>query len=148
MEKSSRMVGLTIAITWIFVLMMIAIGITAPYLFKWYANFFGRGERVFVAITSTYYSCLLPGIVAGANLLKLLYNIKKNQVFILENTRRILVLTLCCLVVGNITFVAGFFYFPFFIVSVAALFISLILGVIRNVFQKATEIKDENDLTI
>ena len=47
-----------------------------------------------------------------------------------------------------ITFFSGYFYLPFYIISVAAAFFSLILRVIKNVFRSAIEIKAENELTI
>ena len=43
---------------------------------------------------------------------------------------------------------SGFYYFPFWLLCGAAMFMALILRVIKNVFAQAEEIKRENDYTI
>ena len=54
----------------------------------------------------------------------------------------------CCMVVAAIclVFTAALFYF--LLVAAAAAFMGLILRVIKNVFQQAMELKEENDYTI
>ena len=42
----------------------------------------------------------------------------------------------------------SFYYFPFFIVFIVMAFIGLILRIIKNIFEKAIIIKEENELTI
>ena len=54
----------------------------------------------------------------------------------------------CCMAVAAIclVFTAALFYF--LLVAAAAAFIGLILRVIKNVFQQALALKEENDYTI
>ncbi len=52
---------------------------------------------------------------------------------------------------GKASFLSGFatrWYIPFVVVSVSALFIGLIVRVVRNIILQAIIIKNENDLTI
>ena len=49
---------------------------------------------------------------------------------------------------GLIFLVSSFYYLPFFALCAAAVFMALILRVIKNVFAQAEEIKKENDYTI
>ena len=56
--------------------------------------------------------------------------------------------SLLCLGVGILTFAGGFFYQPLFFVTLAALFLTLVVRVVKNVMHKAVEMKDELDLTV
>jgi hypothetical protein len=47
-----------------------------------------------------------------------------------------------------ITFAAGFYFFSLYFISVAAAFVALILRVLKNIMAAATQIKQENELTI
>ena len=44
--------------------------------------------------------------------------------------------------------ISGFYYIAFWALCVAALFMALVLRVIKNVFAQAEKIKEENDYTI
>jgi len=80
--------------------------------------------------------------------LKLLFNIKKDKIFISENVKYLRVISWCCFAVALITFVAGIFYIPFLLVAAAAAFVGLMLRIVKNVMQNAVEINEENELTI
>ena len=54
----------------------------------------------------------------------------------------------CCFAVAIIFALLGIAYLFSLIVTVAALFIALILRVLKNVFSIAVELKAENDYTI
>ena len=78
----------------------------------------------------------------------LLKNISANEVFISENTEYLRQLSWCCVAAGMIFAASGFYYFPFWFLCGTAMFMALILRVIKNVFAQAEEIKRENDYTI
>ncbi|MBQ6708146.1 MAG: DUF2975 domain-containing protein [Clostridia bacterium] len=82
------------------------------------------------------------------SLLRLLFNIKKDGIFIPPNTQYLRRISWCCFAVAVITFIGGLFYIPFLFISVAAAFVGLMLRVVKNVMQSAVEIKAENELTI
>ena len=57
-------------------------------------------------------------------------------------------LSWCCLTAGLICLISAVYYLPFLALAVMAVFMSLILRVIKNVFAEALALKEENDYTI
>ncbi len=148
MKKTKPTVMITIIITWALTVFLIALTFTAPWAFKWYTSLFDRLDNVYIPITIAFYLCIVPGLLACVNMLKVLYGIKRNSVFTKRNITALKIVSSCCLYVSVIFFITGFFYFPLFVFSVAAFFAGLILAVVKDAFANATHIKDENDLTI
>ena len=83
-----------------------------------------------------------------SKIVKLLFNIKKDKIFIAANTKYLRRISWCCFAVAFITLVGGIFYIPFSCIAIAAAFVGLMLRVVKNVMQNAVEIKTENELTI
>ena len=82
------------------------------------------------------------------SLLRLLFNIKGEKIFIMQNVRYLRRIAWSCFAVALITLVGGFYYLPFLFIAVAAGFMGLMLRVVKNVMQSAAELKAENELTI
>lgn len=78
----------------------------------------------------------------------LLNNIRKEIVFEKCNVKCLRYLSWCCLAAGVIYVISGFYFALFWVLAVMAVFISLILRVIKNVFAQAVQLKEENDYTI
>ena len=57
-------------------------------------------------------------------------------------------MSLCCAAAALICVGGCFFYLPFLIAVAAAGFMALIVRIVRNVFQKALDMKNELDLMI
>lgn len=121
-----------------------------------------------------FYISVPFGFVALVCLDKLLINIKKSIVFHEKNIRYLCIFSWLCLIVSIITVIfavvfpiKGYIYFkqaadnvlyfPIFeylysafliAISVAEFFVGLVVRVVKNTFEAAIEIKDENDLTI
>lgn len=98
--------------------------------------------------TCTFYPAAVFAAVILFSLIKMLLNIRRNEVFIDENVKCLKVVSWCCVIIGIITLVGGWFYMPFLFVACAGFFVGLLLRVLKNVMQKAVEIKEENDLTV
>ena len=79
---------------------------------------------------------------------RLLAGISLGEVFTAGNIALLRRCSWCCMIVAAICllFTAALFYF--LLVAAAAAFIGLILRVIKNVFQQALALKEENDYTI
>ena len=77
-----------------------------------------------------------------------LAGISLGEVFTAGNIALLRRCSWCCMIVAAICllFTAALFYF--LLVAAAAAFIGLILRVIKNVFQQALALKEENDYTI
>lgn len=121
-----------------------------------------------------FYISVPFGFAALVCLDKLLINIKKSIVFHETNVRYLRIFSWLCLIVSMITaifaaviFIKGYvsyqsaddniLYFPVFeflysavliVITVAEFFVGLVVRVVKNVFEAAIEIKEENELTI
>ena len=115
----------------------------------WYMkirNMTGEGLRITLVVI--LYACSVLGWFILWKMLRLIRNIRKGIVFTEQNVSILRAVSLLCLGVGILTFAGGFFYQPLFFVTLAALFLTLVVRVVKNVMHKAVEMKDELDLTV
>ena len=148
MRKNNRSIILSLVLCYLFLVMLAILTVAAPIAVSWYITYFGRPESLISVTLIAFYSSFIPAAVALVLLIKLLKNIQQDKIFTKGNTSLISNISICCFIVAVICFASGFFYMPFFMISIAAWFMGIILRVIKNVFVAANEIKDENELTI
>ena len=146
MKKTS--VTVTMVAVIFSMVLIVLVGIAAPWLVKWFAGLRSLSKAAGMTILSAYYFCAAEAELAMFWLYRLLRNIKTDRMFDPINTRYMLYISNLCVGIVGYTFVSGFFYPPFFFVSAAMLFLCLIVRVVRLCFIAATEMKEENDLTI
>lgn len=146
MKKTS--VTVTMAAVIFSMVLIVLVGIAAPWLVKWFAELRGISKTVRYIILWAYYFCAAAAELALFWLYKLLRNIKTDRMFDPVNPRYMRRISWFCAFITGYTFVCGFWYPPFFFVTAAMLFLCLIVSVVRLCFIAATEIKEENDLTI
>lgn len=132
-----------------FFLALLAAGLfLAPQVVGWFIETTG-GRAVFTGrICAAFYCCAGPAAVLLLSLDRLLADISQGEVFTAGNIALLRRCSWCCMAVAAIclVFTAALFYF--LLVAAAAAFIGLILRVIKNVFQQALALKEENDYTI
>lgn len=104
-----------------------------------------------------FYAVVPAGYAALVCIDKLLTNIKKDLVFESETLKYLNIISYACVyaaVVGIvlvvISLISGVYDFliVFTLLSLGELFMAIVLQVIRQVFKKAIDIKEENELTI
>jgi hypothetical protein len=122
--------------------------ITLPWLVKMYINYTNKSLDIYIPLLITLYSSLLPATAALISLDRLLANIRKSIIFVKKNVIILRILSWCCFVVSIIYLVFGWFYIISLLISFASAFFGLILRVLKNVFEQAVELKEENDFTI
>ena len=105
-------------------------------------------EQMLTLFKACFYPCAVIAYVTLYSLIRLLLNIKRDEIFIKENVQYLRRISWCCFVVALITGVGGLQYLPFLFVTIAAAFIGLMLRVVKNVVDSAIKIKTENELTI
>ena len=122
----------------------------APFIVRIYDNriFALFGMSVYLPTIITLYLAAAAALVIVIALDRLLSNIRQGKVFTSGNVKILRLISYCCFAVSVI-----FIYFsilrPFaWLVVIAAAFFGLILRVIKNVFEQAIVIKEENDFTI
>ena len=140
---------LTRVCVWLSAVALVLLCVSAPWLFSWFIQkrlILPPQSRDYFLVTT--YTVAVPAAIALYMMNRLLANIRKEEVFTEKNTRYLRGMSWCCLAAGLIYQVSSFYYLPFFALCAAAVFMALILRVIKNVFAQAEEIKKENDYTI
>lgn len=133
------------------VLLLAALGFV-PAISRWYDTIsaevgFIKGSA-FVPVCVMLYICDFFALCAVNALKILLNNINKDEVFTEQNARCLRVISWACIFAGITFIVFGIWRFSFFFAAFFALFLGLVMRVLKNVFEKAVEIKSENDFTI
>lgn len=105
-------------------------------------------QDMLTLFSACFYPCAVFAYVTLYSLLRLLFNIKKDDIFVGPNVSYLRRISWCCFAVAAITLAGGVFYLPFLFVAVAAGFVGLMLRVVKNVMESAVQIKAENELTI
>lgn len=99
----------------------------------------------------TFISYVL-GIIALCTLFcmfRLVSNLEKDEVFTTQNIRWLRYISFGCLAAGALLIIITVVYDKYFLVlTLAALFMMLIVRVIKNAFEQALAMKEELDLTI
>ena len=140
---------LTRVCVWLSAVALVLLCVSAPWLFSWFIQkrlILPPQSRDYFLVTT--YTVAVPAAIALYMMNRLLANIRKEEVFTEKNTRYLRGMSWCCLAAGLIFLVSSFYYLPFFALCAAAVFMALILRVIKNVFAQAEQIKKENDYTI
>lgn len=148
MNSHTKSARLTLCLTFLILIAVIAAAVTLPWLTDWYICKTGRNKELRSVIMTVCYICLPAALAALYSLIRLLKNILDGEIFIHGNVLHLRLLSWYCAAVALITLAAGYFYLPFYLVGLAAVFFTLILRVIKNVFAAAIEIKTENELTV
>lgn len=146
MYTSLTSVKVTRVITAFYCVMLVLAMIFAPSVLRWYYGS-GLSKQINVALTA-FYTCCPAAWVALICVWKVLTSILKGDIFTDKMVFAMRLLSWCCAFVAVDCFVAGIWDPAFFIFSVGAAFMMLILRVLKSVMAKATEIKNENELTI
>jgi len=133
----------------IFMVVLVATVVTAPWITKRFINF-SRAElmgteRYFLA---TIYTGFLPAAYLLYSLLRLLQRIEAEQVFIAENVERLRRISWNCFAGAGISIISVVYYFPWIFVAIAAAFMGLIVRVVKNVVAQAVALQDEIDYTV
>lgn len=155
MWNRKKSVYLSIAVCVIVSVILALLLVVGPMLFRWFMTQY-RGFsaedvkliRLVKVFCFTFYPCAVFAGLILYSLLRLLFNIRSGNVFISNNVRFLFIVSWCCFGIAIITFIAGFFYMPFFFVTAAGGFTGMLLRVLKNVMQNAVELRAENELTI
>ena len=155
MWNKDKSIGLSIAVSFTF-LALLTIGLFAgPFIvnlwFEIYRGFdpnLSAMKHLLTIFVCAFYPSAIFGFITLYSLIRLLFNIKKQEIFINKNVTYLRVISWCCFAVSLITLIAGVFYIPYCFIAIASAFIGLMLRVVKNVMQNAVEIKNENELTI
>ena len=155
MKKNKFSINLSLTVLGVVSLALALLLVFGPKLFEMYMisyRGFDINGEVFSMLKKVFGICFYSSSVFSAIILfalfKLLFNIKKGEVFIMQNAACLRVVAWCCFIISAITFVGGFFHIPLLSVSCAGVFTGVLLRVLKNVMYSGVQIKQDNDLTI
>lgn len=94
------------------------------------------------------YGVVLTFILVDGLLFGILIRVKRGQVFTGATVARIRGVSWCCFLLCLLFGVLGIWFLLSFVVAFIAVFLGLCLRVVKNVIEEATQIKNENDLTV
>jgi hypothetical protein len=103
---------------------------------------------IFIPFCIGLYIAEIFAFIALYFLHRLLNNINKDIVFDNDNTRCLRIISWCCILAAVDFGILCLWRYIFAMPVVFALMLGLIMRVLKNVFEKAVEIKSENDFTI
>ena len=145
-EKASTI--LSLIFTGAALALLVVLTCTLPSIVGWYLAMTERPELDRTAITVLLYIALVPAYAAALALLALLRKVQRDEIFTQKAVGNLRLVSYCCLaectVLAELTV---YFRFAAFI-AFAALFMGVILRVVKNVIARAAEVKAENDFTI
>ena len=145
---NKRSITVSVIFVVIFSLALLCLQFLAPQLGERFGELRKLSVTVEHCVLYTFYLCSIPAAVALYCLGKLLYNIQKERIFEKVNLRLLNALSWCCIAVAFLTAAAVYHYMPFIFVTVAMLFMFLIIRVVGICMRAGTELKEENNLTI
>ena len=106
-------------------------------------------EFSFYIITFISYMLGIIALLTLFCMLRFTINLEKDLIFVPQNIKWLRFISYGCLSAGLLLIIATVVYHKLFLVlSLAALFMMLIVRVIKNAFEQAVEMKEELDLTI
>ena len=145
-EKASTI--LSLIFTGAALALLVVLTCTLPSIVGWYLAMTERPELDRTAITVLLYIALVPAYAAALALLALLRKVQRDEIFTQKAVGNLRLVSYCCLA-GSAVFAALTVYFRFAaFIAFAALFMGVILRVVKNVIARAAEVKAENDFTI
>lgn len=147
MKSANKSIVLSIAFTTLFALAMTFLTVSIPWLVPFLCEIM-EYQGIEKPMMVVAYLSLPAGWGAVALFYKILFNVKKKNVFINDNVKYLNILSILCFYVGVVSSFAMFKFLGFLFVGISAFFIGLILRIIRNIIEEAIEIKQENDMTI
>lgn len=147
--NNERSIALTKFFILLFTVIYILVLIFCPRMAREFVcySFYARGKD-FALFMVTTYTCAVPIGIILYNLYRMISRIGEEEIFSNVNIRCLRLISWMCFAVAAICLISTVYYIFFLIIAACAAFMGLLIRVIKNVFVKAREIKDENDYTI
>jgi len=158
MLKIPRQVSVMISIVFcvLIILMLIAGAIYMPTLVRLLLELPDtvghRGEAVtnfaIVFCTAVSYMILALAAITDALLLVLLFEVRQGRVFMAKSVACTRFISWCAMGFCLLFLSLGYYFVLSYVVAFAALFVGVVIRVVKNALEEAMTLKSENDLTI
>lgn len=147
MKRKNHSLTFSLAFTTIFAIALAILTFGGPWVVEFICEKFNR-DYLIKFLTVITYLAVPAGWGAIIILFRILTNVDKGEIFTESNSKCLTMLSWLCLYVGVLCGVATLEFFVFSLISISALFIGLIVRVVRNIINEASRIKEENDMTV
>ncbi len=149
MKHSDLSLKATRLVVWTLFGIFAVVLVTAPWLFRWYCGL-GRtfSTARYTALLATFYACSPAAAITLFHLNKFLRLVEQDKGFTREAVKSLRILSWTCFAAGLLAIPLCFFVYGAFPIPAAGLFLWLLLRVVKNSFEKATDLQEENDLTV
>ena len=133
----------------LFMALLLACAIFAPRLVARLTSMsfmaYSAGAALF--LWTLYVGCLPAGALL-VSMFRLLKRIGAGDVFVKENVSALSFISWCFYVGGVICILSSLYYAPWLPIGIAAVFMGLVIRVVKNVIAKAVSLQDDADYTI
>ena len=143
MRDYKKSVKFTFVVINIAIIVLFALAIALPWLVTWFVEVRHKDAGLPAVVMLTCYPSLPFAVAALFSLRKVLKNILNGLVFGDQNITALGTISVCCACGAVITFIAGFYYLPFFVVSIAAVGCALIVKALKDTFAAELDKKRE-----
>lgn len=145
-QKSIRLSKLGVIL---FAVLILAGAVIAPWMVRYVVSIsqIELEGKEFLFYMTLYGGCI-PAFVMLYDLYRVLQRISEGKVFAGENVSGLRRISWCCLLGGGLCLLSMFYYPPFGVVAFAAVFMGMIVRVVKNVMAEAVTLKEEADFTI
>lgn len=148
MPNYKKSAALSLWVTRVFMLVLAASLFLMPAFVRWYTSLRALTDQAAAVLLAAFYVCTVPAALALFAIHRLLTNIQKGRVFLVDNARLVFDVGLCCAAVCLVTGAAGIVYPLLLFVALLMLFLCLLMNVISSVLSAAAHLREENELTI
>ena len=145
-EQPKSLLFTSVLVKLLFVLLVAAVFLI-PWASSWYDSV-SMQEPVFWPLCVCLYLTLIPAFTLVLCLHRVLRNVKTGAVFTADTVKMLRVISYCCFAAAAVFAVLGIWRLLALLLCFAAVFVGLLLRVLKNVFQQAVLIREENDFTI
>ena len=132
----------------LFALLLLTLDLGGWWLARWFVTLRGMPAQTHKYLLCSLYACSPAAWAALWGLWRLLCNLKDNRVFEAENVRIMSIISDACVAAAVICLVSSTYYLAFLVLALAAVFMALIVRIVRGAFRQAIEMRSELDLTI
>ena len=144
-EKSSCFSQIAVAMA---ALLLLALDVACPWWAPAFARVRGLKAGSGALLMASFYTCSVFGWITLSRLWRLLSNLRRGEVFTEQNVACLRCISGCCAAAAGVSLLSCLYYLPFAVLFLAAGFMTLIVRVVKNVFEVAVGMKSELDLTI
>lgn len=147
MSHDRKSLNLTLIIDRIGIAVWLVCLFFVPKIAHWY-DLYSNKDSIFMQFVVIVYLAMIPALVILVLLDRLLSNIRIGKIFEHNNVTFLRIISYCCFAISLLSAVMTIWRLLAIMLFFAFAFVGLLLRVLKNVFEQAVVLREENDLTV